>query len=58
MTEKRRITPYKGDRGERIEARINTADKKKLTQYLKSAGVTFADWLAEQIKKIDELSES
>ncbi len=55
---KRIITPHKGNRSERIEARINTEDKKKLTQYLKSAGVTFADWLAEQIKKIDELSES
>ena len=55
---KRIITPHKGNRSERFEARINTEDKKKLTQYLKSAGVTFADWLAEQIKKIDELSES
>jgi hypothetical protein len=53
-TNKRTITPHKGGRTERINARIRPDVKQRLRVILNKRGISFGDWLELQIESENE----
>jgi len=43
----RAITPHKGGRTARFEARLTPAEKKAICAVIRASGLSFADWLVQ-----------